>query len=137
MKVTTEKEMVHCILDFLKSEGYRLRVEVPNMGQSVDIVATKGKWITLVEAKLNKWKRALEQCEAHNLVADYVCVGIGSETVSDNFIKEAEARGVGIIHCSTGTGNCTWVVPPERNENIWMPQRKYFASNLKRIEYAC
>jgi Holliday junction resolvase len=131
----SEQDLVADVVGFLNGQGYRVRCEVPNMGQSVDIVATKGRWVTFVEAKLAHWRRAFSQCEAHETVADYICVAVASVSVAVEFFEEACDRGYGIIHCERGR-DCRWVVRPRRNEKVWLPQRRHWGKYLKVIAYA-
>ena len=127
--------MVMRLRDSLCGEGYNVRIEVPNMGQSIDVVATKNRWITAVEAKLTNWRRALAQCVAHEQVADFICIAVGTGGVSDALFAEANNRGYGIIHCAP-TGNCChWVLRPRRNRQVWRPQRNQLAAALRVIRY--
>ena len=72
----TEQDFTIEIGHFLQKQNYRIRHEVPNMGQSLDILASRSRWVMAIEAKLENWKRALRQCRAHELVADYICIAI-------------------------------------------------------------
>jgi hypothetical protein len=129
----SETLLVDHLTRFLSDDGYSVRLEVPNMGQSADVVATKNRWVMFVEAKLDNWRRALAQCTAHEQVADYVCIAIGSVSVSDDLKREAAARGYGVIHWSPKGGVCAWVLEPKRNVDVWKPQRERLARDLRRI----
>lgn len=134
--VCREADLVNELARVLQDEGYRIRVEVSNMGQSIDMVATKGRWVTVVEAKLQDWRRALMQCQAHEAIADFICIAIGSATVSDSLAAEAERSGYGIIHYCRNSRQISWVRRPSRNTRVWTPQRRHWARSVKRIEYA-
>jgi len=58
----SEHELVATLVSKLKREGFRVMTEVSNMGQSADIVAIKGRWVTLIEVKDRNWYRAIQQC---------------------------------------------------------------------------
>lgn len=131
-----EADLVSSLTRTLQDEGYRVRMEVSNMGQSIDMVATRGRWVTVIEAKLQDWRRALTQCRAHEQIADFICVAIGSATVSDSFAEEAERAGYGIIHFCRDSQQFQWVRRPSRNRRIWLPQRRHWARSVKRIDYA-
>lgn len=133
----TETELVDKLTLFMAAEGYRVRIEVANMGQSADIVATKGRWVTAVEAKLQDWRRALIQCRAHEQVADYICIAIGSANVSDLLLREAEELGYGVIHFDAAQRRFGWVLNPKVNRNVWRPQRQYWSKQMRGIRYAC
>src|SRR5437763_1397047 len=105
-----EADLVDRLAHSLKDQGYRVRMEVSNMGQSIDMVATRGRWVTVIEAKLQNWRRALRQCLAHEQVADYICIAIASVTVSDSLAEEARRSGYGIIHYCRGSQEFRWVL---------------------------
>jgi len=132
----TEIDMVSKLIEFLSLEGYRVRQEVPNMGQSADLVATRGRWVTFVEAKLKDWKRAIQQCRPHEQVADFICVAVASVNVSDSLVREAQDRGYGIIHRNRNTGAFSWVTRPALNGNVWRPQRRRLRRAMREIGYA-
>ncbi len=134
-EMTCEMDVVWRVTGFLVSEGYRIRHEVPNMGQSADIAATRGRWLTLVEAKVRDWRRALSQCVAHEQVADFICIAIAVETASRDLADEVAQRGYGLILCPLSNGHCEWVVRPVQNPNIWPPQRKRLVSLMRKIGY--
>ncbi len=132
----TERELVQRVTDLLVSQGYRVRHEVPNMGQSADIVATKPGLLMFVEAKVRDWRRALSQCVAHEQVADFICIALGTNSVSEEALSQVAARGYGLISFSLGERSCAWVHTPRRNEKVWSPQRRRAVSLMRNIEYA-
>ncbi len=134
--VKTELEMVSKLTEFLSLEGYRVRQEVPNMGQSADLVATRGRWVTFIEAKLKDWKRAIQQCRTHEQVADFICVAVASVSVSDSLVQQAQERGYGIIHRDKTSGAFRWVTRPAVNGRVWPPQRQRLRKSMRGIQYA-
>lgn len=135
-KIESERDLVESLLGYLRQEGYKVRIEVPNMGQSADIVAVRGRWVTFIEAKMTDWERALDQCRAHEQVADFICVAVASQKPSEQLLDAAMASGYGVIHCDRATGECTWILRPERNASVWRPERLRLAKHLKAISYA-
>lgn len=131
----SEAHIVGKVVSHLRQLGYNVRTEVPNMGQTADIVATRNRWVTVIEAKRHDWKRAIAQCLAHEHVADFICVAIGTSSVSKELVTEARAVGYGVIHCAPVASHCRWVVLPERNTNVWSPQRRRLSSALRQINY--
>lgn len=131
-----EHEVVAGVTDLLVSERYRVRHEVPNMGQSADIVATRGKWVTFIEAKVRDWRRAMLQCRAHEQVADFICIAVGAKALSDELLRQSKARGYGVISYRGQDHYCGWVFPPARNERVWAPQRQRLARVMRKIPYA-
>jgi hypothetical protein len=130
-----EENLVDSVVALLSKDGYRIRREVPNMGQSADIVATRGRWVTFIEAKVGHWRRALNQCRAHEQIADYICVAIAAFSLCEEFISTARERGYGIIHCNPARSHCEWVQFPKRNHNIWPPQRQHWSKCLRVVGY--
>ncbi len=92
-----ETDVIRRVTSLLAAEKYRIRHEVPNMGQSVDIVGTKGSWVTFVEAKVRNWRCALRQCVAHEQVADFICIAVAMQSVSASLIAEIENEVVGTV----------------------------------------
>jgi len=121
---------------FLADEGYRIRLEVPNMGQSADLVASRSRWLTFVEAKRHDWRRALRQCRAHEAVADYICVAISLRSVSNALLQEAKDVGYGLIRYDLASQTCEWMLQPSRNTKVWLPQRRRLMAAMKVIDYA-
>lgn len=131
-----EKQIVGSLVQFFANEGYRVRLEVPNMGQSADLVATRSRWVTFVEAKRRDWRRALQQCRAHETVADYICLAVFSRASSDTLIAQVSQYGYGLIKCDAESMACQWVIEPRRNTQVWPPQRRRVAAAMKGIAYA-
>lgn len=131
-----EAHIIRSLIQFLRGEGYRVRLEVPNMGQSADLVATRSRWVTFVEAKRRDWRRAMEQCRAHEPVADFICIALSLGKLSDTLLGEVRECGYGLIQCDAETLSCQWVVEPTRNGKVWGPQRRRVAIAMRAIEYA-
>ncbi len=132
----SEAHLVRGLVRFLTGEGYRVRLEVPNMGQSADLVASRSRWLTFVEAKRHDWRRALEQCRAHEAVADYICVAISLRSASDALLQDIKEVGYGLIRCDLALQTCEWVLQPSRNTKVWPPQRRRLLAAMKAIDYA-
>ncbi|MCI0630319.1 MAG: hypothetical protein L0Y44_06650 [Phycisphaerales bacterium] len=133
--VLTEDLLVATLVEFLSEDGYRVRLEVPNMGQCADVVCTRNRWVTFFEAKLRNWQRALEQCRAHQSVADFVCVALSVKNVPDRLERELDEAGYGLIVCDVKAGRCEWLVHPRRNRQVWPPQRKRLAAMMRGINH--
>lgn len=133
--IDTEAQLITKVADALRSEGYRVRLEVSNMGQSIDVVATRGRWVTAIEAKLRDWPRAVLQCRAHEAIADFICVAIATSDVPIGLADAAKAFGYGIIRYTIEAG-FEWVLRPRQNRLIWIPQRQRFAEAARSVSYA-
>lgn len=131
----SEETLVSMLVEFLAEGGYRIRLEVPNMGQCADVVGTRNRWVTFFEAKTRDWSRALEQCRAHVSVADYVCLAISMKSVPDRLRSELEQTGYGLVVCDVDEGRCEWLVHPRRNHDVWLPQRRRLAAAMKGIQH--
>lgn len=130
-----EGRLVDALTHFLSKRGYKVRVEVPNMGQSADVVATRGRWVTFIEVKVRDWRRALEQCRAHRQVADFICIAVGTKSISRTMSEAITLAGYGLIHCSED-GDCHWIIHPARNVGLWRPQRQKLSDTLRKISHA-
>jgi hypothetical protein len=132
----TESRLVMSVAEHLFEEGYRVRLEVSNMGQSIDVVATKNRWITAIEAKRRDWRRALQQCRAHVLVADYVAIALAQRSVPAELSQILHADGWGLLLYDSTQGEWRWEIRPRKNERVWQPQRRRFSDNMRKVGYA-
>lgn len=128
--------VVQDLVAFLGRHGYRVRLEVPNMGQSADIVAARGRWLTFIEAKVTDWRKALDQCRAHESVADYICVAVSTVATPRRLLGEAAGLGYGVIHRAPRSRRCRWELRPRMNTRVWGPQRQRLARVMRGISYA-
>jgi len=131
-----EAELVDALVCFLGNSGYRVQTEVPNMGQTADIVAVRNRWITFVEAKTKDWRSALKQCEAHEQVADFICVAIGTRSISDALIASIVETRYGLIHYNRRSVSCEWIVQPKVNRKVWKPQRDRLVKAMRGSNHA-
>lgn len=128
----SEFELVAKLVKKLRREGFRVMTEVSNMGQSADVVACRGRWVTLIEVKRSNWSRAMEQCRAHEQVADYICIAIASASIPSKLEQEAVESGYGLLHYRLN-GRFEWIVKPRRNKRVWRPQRRHWSKARRRI----
>lgn len=120
---TSEVDLTQAVARFLLESGGRVFSEVPILGQSADLVWIQRESVTFVEVKINATSRAIEQCRAHELVADYVCVATSNRSVSSRNIERIVGLGYGLISCEIATGACVWLVEPLRLGKYWAPIR--------------
>ena len=132
----SERELVANLVRKLKRDGFRVMTEVSNMGQSADIVAIKGRWVTLIEVKNQHWNRAIQQCRAHEHVADYICIAVASVSVPRRLAELVTQAGYGLLHYSRAEQEFAWVVKPRLNRRVWRPQRQHWSRSRRRIAYA-
>lgn len=121
------------VANFLGAQGYSIWLEVPNLGQSADLVAGLEEDLTFVEVKKKDWRRALRQCRAHHMVADYVCIAIAQTRLSETFLLEAKRLGYGVIHFDPKGHLCRWIERPTRLQEYWKPERTRLISRIKEI----
>ena len=138
-----EKQLVKNIISFLAEDDFMseyfamehknvvIKKEVPTMGQRADLVAKIDDLIIVIEAKINHKKKVLEQCIAHYLVADYICIAWGAKNVPDSLKEKSEELGYGIIHCPSLDSQCRWDTMPVLNENFWEPQKRVLINNME------
>lgn len=123
-------DFVEILCDFFITEGCSIFLEVPSMGQSVDLVGIKSNFIYVVEVKISDWRRAIKQCKAHEIVADYICVALYRDKLSKNLEVEIDKLGYGLVLIDKEKGNCFWRKLPVKNNKIWQPQRKQFEKKI-------
>ena len=133
---SSEFWLVNSVRDHLLAEGYQVRLEVSNMGQSIDVVATKNRWITAIEAKRSDWRRALVQCRAHVLVADFITVALGLRKPPAALADTLHQNGWGLLMFDQTTDAWRWEIRPKRNDRVWRPQRRRFSEGLRKVSHA-
>lgn len=129
----SEAKLVAQLVVVLRERGYFVSTEIPNMGQSVDLVASKGSRLILFEAKLHDWRRAVRQCRAHKVVADAVFVVLPTRDLSQELLDAIQSEGLGLVLCDAGTKSCSLRIRPSLNGNRWEPQRGAFKRSLELI----
>ena len=123
----TEVDFVKIVSDYLLKDNDTVYLEVPNMGQSIDIVAIKDTNIYAIEVKLANWKQAIKQCKAHKVIADYICIALYKKNISFNGYTEIKNNNLGLILYDK---KCFGKIFPPQNKEIWLPQRKQFEGKL-------
>lgn len=132
----SERQLVSSLTVFLSGQGFKVKHEVSNMGQSIDMVATKNRWITAIEVKRRDWRRGLQQCRAHELIADFIVLAMKQYTVPVGLSNELKRNGWGLITMDAPAVSWHWRIEPKRNQQVWKPQRKRFTASMKKITQA-
>lgn len=129
--------MVKSLAIYFNSQGYKVKLEVSNMEQSIDMVVQKPleTLVIAIEAKLNNWKCAIQQCKAHTLVCDYIVIALALKKVPLKLLSILNEKGWGLIMYNSINDSWKWEIKPQKNNNIWKPQRKKFLNKLQEIEY--
>lgn len=134
--VKSEIDVVKSTLSFLQIEPGIIKTEVPNLGQVVDIVKiTPKEEVFCIEAKIDNWSKAIKQCLAHEIVADYIYIAVATVSISDKLYQVAKERGYGIIHCNPYTLKSQFVLQARKNKKFWQPQRTHFLKIFEGINY--
>lgn len=128
-----EAMLVEIVAGFLVNTGHVVRTEVPNMGQSIDVVGVIDGMITAVEVKIANWRQGISQCVAHELVADRIVIAVGQRSISSALSAAANRRGYGVIHIDGVGGGCSYTSMPSANLAIWHAQRQIFINKLEAI----
>ena len=127
----TEQEQVDLLVPWLENQGFCIACEVGQSMQMVDVAGAKNGLLYLIEAKLANWKQAMKQCEAHELVADYIYIAIGTKNISPNFMEAMKEKGFGIIHCHPETGKMYIALKAKKNSYYWIPQKRVFLNKFR------
>lgn len=127
--IPPEQELVDSLCRQYFQSGYEVRTEVSNMGQSIDIVVLVDGKIMAIEVKRTDWKRGLEQCRAHFLVADYVLLALGKPILTPLTLSSVN-KGLGILFHDP-----EWRVKAKAHQStrIWQPQRDRFIAQMKEV----
>ena len=130
MSFKTEIEFVRELeKHFARLNNSIIWLEVPNMGQSVDMVVKMEDKLLLIEAKLKNWDRAIFQCQAHQMVADYIYVAVATLEIPDKLYLRATELGYGILHFDRNTKLVHERLKARKN-SYWKPQRDIFEEKL-------
>lgn len=105
------------------------------MGQSADVVAVRGRWVTMIEAKIKDWARAVRQCQTHEQIADYICIAVALTSIPAALEQRAHELGYGLIHFSAKSRTFKWVLRPRLNKKVWTPQRRCWSRSLRGVPY--
>lgn len=131
----TENDLTVKLVDWMAKDFDSVKREIPNMGQSIDVVGRLDNNYYAIEVKLRDWKTAIKQCKAHRLVADYIYIAIPIHNIPQELIDCATKHGYGIYHYS----NSKWVtvINAVRNLKIWKPQKDIFISDYQQVNREC
>ena len=95
-----ELELTKPVIDYFRSQGYKVRQEVRIGFFRADIVAYKKDNVVAVELKLKNWKKAIIQAKNYQLGADYVYIAIPLMK-SFNILRKAQCKleneGIGLL----------------------------------------
>lgn len=101
---TTEEELAKHVLAYLESENWTTYQEVPFRGDTIDIVATRGPVIGVIECKQALGLPVLEQCYRALPFAHFVWAAVWKKkraAGSKNLItKVAKDNGIGILEAN-------------------------------------
>lgn len=95
----SEEEMVAVVKKSFKESGFIVNTEVPMLSKMIDILCFNPdtKDIVAIEAKMQKWKRALQQALTYRLCSNFVYIAIHHD-FSHRVDKELlQKHGVGLI----------------------------------------
>lgn len=120
----SESELVQRVARFMTRDGGDLFREVAVLGQSADLVLHRNDLLTFIEVKINAIRRAVTQCRAHELVADFVCIAIGTKSISCKNLDLIDNLGYGLISCPGPDRECSWVLMPRRQQGNWGPAKR-------------
>jgi len=99
--ICTEKDLVNLVEASFKNQNYVTAREIKMLSKFIDVVAYNlaNDEIIAIEAKLSKWRRALQQAITYKICADRVYIAISTEfchLVDNELLKK---YGLGLIVC--------------------------------------
>lgn len=95
----SEADMVNMIKAFFEKRGFKVTTEVPMLSKRIDIVClrTETQEVIAIEAKLQDWKRGLQQASTYRIGSDFVYLAVHrnfSHRVDKNLLQK---MSVGLI----------------------------------------
>lgn len=134
-----EAYIVDVACRFLAELDFAVYKEFPNMGQSVDLVVKRkhDDSLNFIEFKIADWRRAVAQCRSHQLVADYIWIGIATVKVNEKLISICKSLGYGIIHFNRAQSAWRIVQRPKKNTGVWPPRKQIAITRIKALDYGC
>lgn len=131
----TENEMVELFLAFFKDKSKYIR-EVPVFAKSVDLVQIDldNHYITAIEFKKNKWRKAILQVLGSAIVFDYLEICIlrpATEKCRLQISEECRKQGVGLYFLNRDTNELEHVVKPIHRSHIWEIHMNKSCNTLK------
>ena len=95
----SEADMVGILKVFFEKEGFKVVTEVPMLSKRIDVVCLEKKTqdIIAIEAKLQNWKRGLQQASTYRIGSDFAYLAIQrdfSHRVDKNLLQK---MSVGLI----------------------------------------
>lgn len=97
------------------SAGTELRTEVRSHGRArADLVLYNGRDVTIVEAKLSDWKRAVAQATLNLYCADRSYIALWVSAVTDEVVAEARRHQLGVLSVSADTVSVAMKAPPSQ-----------------------
>ncbi len=132
-KRRSEAQIVRDVFRRLKADGTIVRLEVPLLGRSIDLVYLSGNELFSIEFKLNDWRHAIEQAKDHRLGIDFAYVCLPRRAISQAFRELLASAGVGLFfYCRNSPGLIEKVIEAPRSTEVWSVARtqvyKYVAA---------
>lgn len=123
------------LLQMLNDGNFDVAAEVPILGKSADLMMRKGRNITVIEFKLDKWQVAIRQAAKHKLSADYSYICLPRRFSTRKQILDTAANvGIGVMaprRTETGA-QLEIILRARKSSEIWRPARRHL---LKAFEY--
>lgn len=127
-RVFTDVEMVRPAVDDLLNNGILHRLPC-NRLTLADEVDGEDAEIFAIEAKLTRWREAIEQAQSYRSFADYSIVAMTDNALAQGGRVESAAREAGLGLLQVGKGSAAWVVPPIRTPAVDRPERDWILAH--------
>ena len=118
-----EIALVNSIVNELKSYGYTVNTEVPNLYRSADIALLDNDGeIWVIECKISDISKAIEQSKTHMLSADKVFIGTPYKKTKEKTINKLKEAGIGLIYLMND-GSINIALKESNKNNPYKPIR--------------
>lgn len=120
-----EDLMADAVIEYLQGVCIRYGWQIPALQGRIDFVGIRKSYeVIIIEAKVSKWQKALEQANKYQLCSDKAYVAV-PEQVAERAIKNVEAfrrRGIGLM----SVGKNLKILLGAQRTNLLIPEfRRY------------
>ena len=132
INIMHEAEVVKTVVDNLRSSGFQVETEMPNIYRSAVIVAVDSfSKVWVIECKISNVKRAVEQTRIHKLSADKVFIAMPFRKPRESTLQRVLDAGVGLMYVMPDGSIQTEVECPD-HDMVWEPAQQLLISRMER-----
>ncbi|MBD3189088.1 MAG: hypothetical protein GF308_00505 [Candidatus Heimdallarchaeota archaeon] len=116
--MVAEKDLYPIIIDHFIQKGFKCYLEVKYYSRKIDIIATKGKIIFAIEAKIANWQKALQQALTCKICANKVYIAMWHNFIHRIPLNKVKQYGIGLLEID---GNVKEIIKPKKSKLFYKP----------------